>query len=305
VRRDQLRELSPPIDRGRVRREVAAERWALPAHNVIALHNGPLTRDQARHVAVAAQGAQLVALAGLTAAEAHGLTGFESEVIHIVVPRGARVRKLVGVKVHESRRFEAAHLHPTKRPSTVSVERAVIDAAAWSARPRRACALVAASVQQRLTTSDRLLQELGAAGRIRHRRLLGAVLLDVGGGAQSLSELDFSKLCRTFGLPEPRRQVVRHDRDGRRRWMDAEFTLPDGRTLVAEIDGAAHLLVEQYIDDLDRTAELLIDGKVVVRFAAVTVRLAPQRVADQLARLLGLPPTRIVRHDGSSNVRSA
>jgi hypothetical protein len=305
VRRDQLRRADPALDRGRVRRELAGERWAMPARNVIALHNGPLTRHQSWHVAVAAHGTQLAALAGLTAAEAHGLQGFETTLIHVLVPRGARVQKLAGVKVHESRRFTASDLHPTRQPAMVTVERAVIDAATWSPRPRRACAIVAAAVQQRLTTPERLADCLAGAGQIRHRRLLSAVLLDVAGGAQALSELDLVLLCRAYGLPEPRRQVVRRDRHGRRRWLDAVFDLPDGRELVAEIDGAAHLLVEHYVDDLDRTAELLIDGKVVVRFAAVTLRVAPERVADQLARLLGRPPVGRVRQSAAMRTRSA
>ena len=107
-----------------------------------------------------------------------------------------------------------------------------------------------------------------------------------------MSELDFIGLCRRHGLPDPRLQVVRRDRDGRRRWLDAVFDLPDGRELVVEVDGAAHLCVQQYADDLDRTIELVIDGKTVVRVAAVTLRLAEDRVADQLARLLGCRPVR-------------
>jgi very-short-patch-repair endonuclease len=242
-------------------------------------------RDR-RWRAVLAQGEQLVALAGLSAAALHGLTGFDDDDVHVVVPHGARVHRLPGVKVHVSRRFSVADLHPSRRPPTVRVERAVIDAAVWAHSPRRACAVVASAVQQRLTTAARLLAELDACGQVRHRRLLTGVLADIGGGAQALSELDLVQLCRRRRLPEPALQVVRRDRDGRRRWLDAVFAMPDGRELVVEVDGAGHLTVEQYVDDLDRTIELVIDGKTVVRVAAVTLRLAPERFAEQLARLL-------------------
>jgi hypothetical protein len=290
VSRAQLRRLETPVRRQRVRRQVEAERWVSLGDNVVALHTGTLTPEQRRWQAVLAQGEQLVALAGLTAASAQGLQGFETDVIHVVVPHGARVHRLGGVKVHVSRRFGAEDVHPVRQPPTVTVERAVIDAAVWSQTARRACALVAAAVQQRLTTVDRLLTELDRAGRVRHRRLLGAVLLDVGGGAHALSELDLLALCRRYDLPEPVRQVVRRDADGRRRWLDAVFRLPDGRMLVVEVDGAAHMLIEQYADDLDRTVELVIDGKVVVRVAAVTLRLNPERFGDQLRRLLRRTP---------------
>ena len=48
------------------------------------------------------------------------------------------------------------------------------------------------------------------------------------------------------------------DRDstgqGRRRWTDAEWDLPDGTTLVLEVDGAFHTEVRQWGDDLKRAA---------------------------------------------------
>jgi hypothetical protein len=286
VSRTQLRRLEPPIKADQVRHEVDAERWTALGTNVVALHTGTLTDQQRVWQAVLEQGDQPVAVAGLTAAARYGLQGFETELIHIVLPHGARVHRIDGVKVHVSRRFSDADIHPVRRPPIVSLERAIIDAAVWITAVRRACALVAAAVQQRLTTAERLLEVLDAAGKVQHRRLLKAVLLDVGGGSHALSELDLLSLCRRFGLPEPMRQVVRRDAHGRRRWLDAVFRLPDGRELVVEVDGAAHMLVEQYADDLDRTVELVIDGRVVVRVAALTLRSRPEHFADQLRRLL-------------------
>jgi very-short-patch-repair endonuclease len=286
VSRAQLRRLGAEFQRHYVRAQVEAERWTLPAPNVVALQNTPLEPQQLWQLALSAHGDQLVALAGATAAQAHGLTGFESELVHILVPHGARIHEIDGVKVHESRRFTAEDLHPARRPPMVRVARALIDTAAWSKHPRRAATLLAAGVQQRLTTADRLLEELGRAGRIRHRRLMAAVLHDVAGGAQALSELDLLRLCRKHDLPEPRRQVVRRDQDGRRRWLDAVFILPDGTELVVEVDGAAHMCIEQYADDLDRMNQLITEGKVVLRVAAVTLRLDGDRFAAQLAMLL-------------------
>ena len=82
---------------------------------------------------------------------------------------------------------------------------------------------------------------------------------------------------------------MRTERSGRRRYLDAEWVTPGGGRVVAEVDGAVHLLPRRYWDDMDRANELVIDGSTVLRFAAYAVRAEPERVADQLARALGLP----------------
>jgi hypothetical protein len=159
------------------------------------------------------------------------------------------------------------------------VERALIDAAAWSPWPRKACAVLAAGVQQRLTTAERLRPELFAAGRAHHHALLTHVLGDIEGGAQSFAEIDIGRLARRAGLPAPRRQEFRFDRAGRRRWLDADF---DGFSV--EVDGAIHLRPLRYWDDMARQNDLVIDtGKPMLRFATVAIRLLPETVIGQLA----------------------
>ena len=105
-------------------------------------------------------------------------------------------------------------------------------------------------------------------------------------GAQALSEIDFARLCRRHGLPEPRRQSVRVDAAGRRRYLDAEWVRADGRRVVAEVDGAVHLVPRRYWDDMERANELVLDGRLVLRFAAFAVRAYPRTVATQLRRAL-------------------
>src|SRR3954471_15717056 len=73
--------------------QLTARRWRRLGETVVALHNGPLTRAQEWSAAVQSCEAPC-ALAGRTAAEAGGLTGWEVEPIHIVVPRGAKVKDL-------------------------------------------------------------------------------------------------------------------------------------------------------------------------------------------------------------------
>lgn len=288
--RCQLRQLG--CDRHAVRTHVYAGRWQTVGSQVVVLHGGPLGSRQQLWMALLNAGQQTVALAGRSAAAAHGLTGYESDVLHVVVRNGARVRKLPGIRIHVSRRFTSADLHPSRLPAVVRVERALVDAAVWSPSPRTACAILAAGVQQRLSTAARLRAELSGAGQVRHRKLLLAVLTDIEGGAQSLSEIDFGRLCRRYGLPPPIRQAVRTDRQGRRRYLDATFRAEDGRVVGAEVDGAIHLLAQTYWSDMERANELVIDGCEIVRFSAVAIRLTPAKVAEQLARLLAARPAR-------------
>ena len=107
--------------------------------------------------------------------------------------------------------------------------------------PRPACGILAAAVQQRLTTPGELRVAVTAATRTRHRAALLAALDDIAQGTQALSEIDFVRLCRRHGLPVPTHQAVRVEPSGRRRYLDAEWTLPDGRSAAVEVDGALHL----------------------------------------------------------------
>jgi hypothetical protein len=251
--------------------QLDARRWRALSATVIALHNGPLTLLQQWAAAVLSADGPC-ALAGRTAIQAAGMTGWEVDPIHIVVERGAKVNaiKELSLKVHESRRFTVEDIHPTRTPAQIRVERGIVDAAVWSNSARTACGLVAAGVQQRKTTAERLRETLESAGQVRHRRLLLSVLADVEGGAQAVSELDFLRFCRRIGLPRPQLQI-RRDRSGRRRYLDATFRSRDGRLVAVEIDGAAHLVVTTYWSDMIRQNDLVIGGDNVLRYPSAYI----------------------------------
>lgn len=263
---------------------VAARRWQTFGRTVVVLHNGPLSPIQREWVAVLLP-AKPAALAGLSAAAAAGLRGFEPEQVHVVVPHDTHTGVPAWVKLHESRRFAEIDIAEGSAPPRTGTARALIDAATWSARPRRACAILCAGVQQRLTTAARLEAELAAAGSVRHVGIMRTILGDIGGGGHTLAEIDLAPLARKAGLSAPRRQRFRREHDGKVRWLDVEFDLPDGTVLVVEIDGRGHLEVETWLDDSDRQNEVVIDGRTVLRFPSITVRLSGPRVIDQLARM--------------------
>jgi hypothetical protein len=275
ISRRQLAALG--YDRDAVRAQIAARRWQVAGNRVIVLHNGPLTVAQHRWAAVLSQ--HNSALAGLTAAAEHGLTGFDHEAVHLLVPFGTRITANDGVRIHVSRRFSANDIHPARRIPSVRIERALVDAASWTPWPRKACAVLAAGVQQRLTTAERLRPELLLASRAKHHGLLSQVVGDIEGGADSFAEIDLGWLARRAGVPPPRRQVFRYDAAGRRRWLDADF---DGFSV--EVDGAVHLKPLRYWDDMERQNDLIIvTGKPMLRFATVAIRLLPLIVIGQLA----------------------
>lgn len=141
-------------------------------------------------------------------------------------------------------------------------------------------------VQQRLTTAERILPALDAAGPIRHASLLKSVLVDIAGGADALTEVDFGRLCERFSLPTPLRQALRCDDKGRRRYLDAELVSEQGVRVAVEIDGAAHMAVTQWWADSDRGNELAIAGDRTLRFPSALVYAQPERVADQIRRAL-------------------
>ena len=206
----------------RVRAQLDARRWQAVGPLVVVLHNGPLTAEQQRWAVVLNAGPNS-ALCGRTGAALDGLTGYDDGVIHVIVQRGERPPSLPGIdfSVHESRRYAPDRdIRPNRSPPRLRLERNLVS-----------------SVQQRLTVPRRLLDALRDAGRVRHRRLLRLAMDDVAGGALALSEIDFARFGRQHQLPVPIRQAVRNDPKGRRRYLDAVFTRPDGSQFAVEIDG--------------------------------------------------------------------
>jgi hypothetical protein len=283
--RAQLRRAG--IGRDVVRRAVSAGRWTAIGPRVVVLSSGAVGRRQRAWAAVLHAGPR-AGLAGRTAAEFAGLRGWTEEDVHVVVPKGGpAVRPQSGTVVHESRRLHPGDVLVSASPPRVRPARALVDAAAWSRSPRAAVGLLVAGVQQRLATPAQLRAELATAGHVRHARLLRLTLADIAGGSQALSELDLVAGCRARGLPVPERQAVRWQ-DGRRRYLDAVFRRADGSVLVVEVDGAGHLMVGTWWDDLDRQNELLIGGEPVLRFPAARLRTDPDRCFGQIRRALAV-----------------
>jgi 2-isopropylmalate synthase len=269
--------------------QTRAGRWQLSGIAVI-LHNAGLTRAELRRVALINCGPRAV-LTSFTAIEQWGLRGWQRNEIHVLAPAGTSRPGLPGLVLHRIGDWTRADIVPARRLHRLAP--ALVIAASGFANPRPGCGLLAAAVQQRLLRPDKLRQALDAAPRTRHRVALRSAVADIAQGAEALSEIDFGRLCRRFELPPPTRQAIRTEPNGRRRYLDAQWRLPDGRVVAAEVDGALHLTPQRWYDDQLRQNELVIQGTIVLRFPSVIVRHEPELVAAQLRRMGGCASGRV------------
>lgn len=277
------------LSRGEIRWRVESGRWQRPCLGVLVTQAGPLTDSQKLRI-TALWGGPDSALGGLTAARLGGLRGFDRDtnVVHLLRPKGRKARSgrpPIDVIMHYSRLLGTEDVHPVLTPKRTRIARSLVDAAEWMPTGRGAQAILAAGVQQRLTVPADLRREVERNGTHRRREALMRVTLrDIEGGSQALSELDFMRLVvRGFGLPVPDRQAARRDSSGKRRWLDAVW---ETERVVVEIDGAGHLDMLQYWDDMDRDNQLKLSGYTVLRFSSFAVRYAPELVAEQIRAAL-------------------
>ena len=265
------------FDRNVVGRMVCARRWQLIGLAVV-LHGGEPSSEQRQWAAVLSA-PKLAAIDGRAAARAYGLKGFEPDVLDLVVSVETNPVAMAGVRWHRSERFDEFELDSSGGPPKVRRERAFVDAATWTRSPRIACALLVASVQQRLVTPAMLRREILVAGPIRHRGHLLSVVTDIEGGADSLAEIDFVTIARRVGLPPPLQQSIRVDASGRRRYLDADFG-----AFSVEVDGGLHLLTLNYWNDARRQNDLVIGGDRILRFPSIAFRVDMPTVEAQLRR---------------------
>ena len=269
------------FDHSAVRREVNAERWVRHGRHTVALHTGALSETAHSWRAVWEVAERAALIDGVTALRAAGLTRYTEPVVHVSVPRNARCPRATGVRIHRVARMAEEH-RGAGLPRT-RVEVAALRAAHWAASDRQAALILCMVVQQRLTTGARLLSasEL-VRGRTR-RRFVQQVIADIADGAHSLGELDFARLCRTYGLPEPVRQEVRTTPAGRI-YLDVRWA---GSRLVVEIDGAGHRMGLAVTDDNLRQNAVVLNDDRVLRLDLIGMRLCEAEFMAQVRQGLG------------------
>jgi hypothetical protein len=268
------------LGRWDIRAELRSGRWSRRGPQTISNVTGELCQRGRWWIALIEVGSQ-AALDGVTALQAAGLTGFAEPVIHISMPKSSRPRRWPGVAVHETRRRVSMDLVaagiPRVRPPVAAVR-----AALWAVSDRQAALILTMAVQQRLVTVAALAEAMATVRRHRRRKFLLRLLVDLQGGVQSMAELDFARMCRAAGLPEPDRQVIHDLGDG---WavVDNEWT---GYDLVVEIEGVHHLHGPVTVADALRQNNLTTRRSAVLRIPVLGLRTEPARFLDQVRAAL-------------------
>jgi hypothetical protein len=284
IARRQLNELG--VDADRVRNQLAARRWAVRSSTVLSTFTGSLGwRERVWLGALHAGGTALIG--GLTALEWHGLKGWHRDEVTVLVDDQLSFDPVPDIRFFRTRRPLSDMRAAGSDLPLCRIEPAALLFAGYERSFRTAVGLLAAVVQQRLTTADRLLVEIERMRPLRRAKAFRTALLDIQGGAQSLAELDVGRLCRRAHLPPPRRQTRRRDATGRLRYTDCEWLLPDGTVLILEIDGSFHMDAGHWEDDLARQRRLSGRGRIIVRCTARELRDDPDAVLADL-RMHGL-----------------
>jgi hypothetical protein len=275
------------VSRGFVRNQLRAGRWAQRTSSVFSTTTGPLSEQQRLWLGVLHAGPTAL-LGGLTAAEQQGLKGWRRESTTVLVDDELSFDPVDGIDFFRTRRPLAAMRDPSRALPTCRLEPAVLLFGGYERNRRTAHGLLAAVVQQRLTTVDALDDWLREMRPLRRAPEIRSLFADLRGGAQSRTEVDLSDACREFRVALPVSQRPRQDRAGRTRFTDAEWRLTDGTVLVLEVDGAFHDDVLQGAADRTRQRRLTSRSRLVVSCSAFELRYTPGEVMHDLIAL-GVP----------------
>ena len=282
----QLRALG--VSRGEIRNHLTVGRWAIRSGEVVSTTTGPLSREQALWLGVL-HGGPSAMVGALSATAVHGLERWDRDEITILVSNPMSFEPLPGYRFFRTRRPFKLLLAPGELP-VCRVEPAVLLFAAYEPHLRTALGAVTATVQQRLTTTERLSDWLDVMQPLRRARQVRDLLDDVSGGAHSMAEVDLRKACRAYGVRLPDSQRSHLDRGGRRRYTDAEWRLADGREIVLEVHGGFHDDATQASLDRRRNRKLASATRVVLQCSAWEIRHEPWEVMQDLVAL-GVPRT--------------
>lgn len=262
-------------------------RGRLVAHlpGVYVEHNGPLTPQQRRQVAVLhAWPAALCLESALRAAEGPSVRDRPEAVLHVAVDRQRRLAVVPGIVVHRMAGV-ADRVQWNASPPRVRYDDSVLDVAAATRDDLAAVARIADAVGSRRTTAPRLLERLAERRRIAKRAWIAAVLTDVANGTCSVLERGYqTEVVRPHGLPAGILQELRVSASGN---VLRDVWLPESRTYV-ELDGwLFHSDPAARARDLDRDLDAAADQ------SALTLRLGYEQVfghscwtADRLGRIL-------------------
>ncbi|OBB21274.1 hypothetical protein A5761_04050 [Mycolicibacterium setense] len=258
-----------------IRRLLRRNEWARVHAGVYVDHTGPLTWSQRAWAAVLY--AAPAALCFESALRPDALP------IHVAVARQrSMLAEPAGVRIHRVAHLDERVLWNLS-PPRMRYEEAAVDVACHAASELDAIAVLANACQSRRTTARRLLHTLDDRGRVRRRRWLRAVLVDIADGTCSVLEHGYLvRVERPHGLPRAIRQKRSASSVGVC-YRDAEY----GERLVVELDGRVfHDSATRRDADFERDLDAAVDGRSTVRLSYGQVFDRPCQTAAKIALVL-------------------
>ena len=244
---------------------------------------GVLSVEQMRHAALLHVGPR-AALDALTALELRGFTRWRTEDVEILLPHGAVVSPLPGVRIHHTRHLEQIDRTTVGGLACVTAARATIDAASRQRGRRAAAGLVLAAVQQRIVAPRDVLDCLSRLTKVRFVDTIREAAEHAAEGADALTEVTVGRLMRRAGLTSFRRQHVVQTPDGERRY-DLVVDLPDGSLLLIEVDGPTHDDPARRAADLAKDSAAVALGHQVLHVPVQVLVSDELRIIAQFARI--------------------
>lgn len=258
-----------------IRRLLRRNEWARVHPGVYVDHTGPLTWTQQAWAAVLYAAPAALCFESALAEE--------GPVIHVAVSRRrAAVVEPPGVRIHHVAHLEQRVLWNVG-PPRLRYEEAAIDVASQARSEFDAVAVLADACQSRRTTAQRLLMTLDARRRVRRRRWLRGVLVDIAEGACSVLERAYlTRVERAHGLPRATRQK-RSTSSAGVCYRDVEYS----QRLVVELDGRLfHDSATKRNKDFERDLDAAVDGSATIRLTYRQVFDRPCHTAAKIAQVM-------------------
>ena len=218
-------------------------------------------------------------LAGSAAGYLHQLLPDPPPEIAVLVPHGTTLRDAAAWRFIQER--PGVRSRSVRSPPRTSAEDTLLDLCAELAGGD-AINLLISAVQSRHVAVPALQRRLAARNRLRHRRLLEGLLIDVSEGIESVLERDYAcRVERPHGLPRRTRQQT--NAAGHRR--DVRY---DQFATVVELDGRISHEGMGRFRDMRRDNYATVTGEATLRYGHWDIHERPCLVARQVGYVLKL-----------------
>jgi hypothetical protein len=273
--------LAAGLSESAIAHRCSSGRWRRLHPGVYATFSGPAGQQTRVWAALLHAGPGAVLSHRSAAAEQH-LLDVAPEVVDVTVDNARRVTPRPGIRLHRTRHLDARR-HPARRPPQTRVEDTVLDLVECSDRLDDVVAWLTKGVQRRLTTPERVRAAAAARPRLRHRRLVGAMLAEIVDGVASALELRYARDVEDAHCLPKGRRGLRDLQEGRRVYRDVTY---EEFSTYVELDGLAYHDETQVLLDHARDNLLVVRGASALRYGWAPIRIRPCRVAGEVAAVL-------------------